>query len=272
MVWVLPALSVAVAVKEKVPTPLALPPVTVSLQPLASMPEKPSVAVHDAAGTPPRVYTPPLAMPLMAMAGLSVSMLIGLTVVVATLSALSVAVPLTDWLAPLVLSVTPLLTAVAPVPVTPVQVWIPDCTAPASAQVNFTVTGALYQPLAFGPVVAAPVMVGAVLSSLTVSASLPRLVATSSAWALMACAMVSVPHSASQTKVLLSGVVTVPPAGVPVASGAPHLTVVLSTPEPRSSSNAVNFTSTLALVQPAALSFGVVTFLMVGAMLSNLIE
>src|SRR5919199_184297 len=168
MVWVLPASSVAVAVKEKVPTPLALPPVTVSLQPLASMPEKPSVAVHDAAGTAPRVYTPPLAMPLMVMVGFSVSMLIGLTVVVATLSALSTAVPWTAFV-PLAASVTPLLTAVAPVPVTPVQVWMPDCTAPASAQVNFTVTGPVYQPLVFGLVVAAPVMVGAVLSSLTVS-------------------------------------------------------------------------------------------------------
>src|SRR5919202_4949843 len=183
MVWVLPALSVAVAVKEKVPTPLAVPPVTVSLQPLASMPEKPSVAVHDAAGTAPRVYTPPLAMPLMVMVGFSVSMLT-VTVVAAVLSALSTAVPWTAFV-PLAASVTPLLTAVAPVPVTPVQVWMPDCTAPASAQVNFTVTGALYQPLVFGLVVAAPVMVGAVLSSLTVSAPLPRLVAMSSAWALM---------------------------------------------------------------------------------------
>src|ERR687885_1787965 len=118
-------------------------------------------------------------MPLMVMAGLSVSMLIGLTVVVAVLSALSIAVPLTDWLAPLVLSVTPLLTAAAPVPVTPVQVWIPDCTGPWSAQVNFAVTGPLYQPLAFGLIVAAPVMAGAVLSSLIVSASLPRFVAMS---------------------------------------------------------------------------------------------
>src|SRR5438067_3843953 len=209
-------------------------------------------------------------MPLMVMTGFSVSMLIGLTVVVAVLSALSIAVPLTDWLAPLVLSVTPLLTAVAPVPVTPVQVWIPDCTGPWSAQVNFTVTGPLYQPLALGLVVAAPVIVGTVLSSLTASASLPQLVAMSSAWALMACVTVSVPHSASQKKVLLSVVVTVPPAGVPVPSGAPHLTVLAATPEPRSSSTAANFTSTFAFVQPKALSFGVVTCVMYGAILSNL--
>ena len=50
---VLPALSVAVAVQVNVPTPLAVPPVTATLQ--VSSPEKLSVAVQVAAGAAPSV-------------------------------------------------------------------------------------------------------------------------------------------------------------------------------------------------------------------------
>src|SRR5918911_5613990 len=116
------------------------------------------------------------------------------TVVLVVLSARSTAVPVTDWLAPLVSSTSPLLT----LPLTPVQLAMPDCTVPASAQVNLTVTGVLYQPAGFGLVVAAPVMVGAVLSSLTVSASFAGFVATSWTWPLMAFPLVSVVHRPSQ--------------------------------------------------------------------------
>src|SRR5918993_1364028 len=57
------------------------------------------------------------------------------------------------------------------------QVATPDR---ASAQVKVTVTGPLYQPLAvLVPLVTAPVMVGAVLSSFTVTESVPLLPAVS---------------------------------------------------------------------------------------------
>src|SRR5437870_2216167 len=84
-------------------------------------------------------------------------MLIGPTVVVAVLPATSVAVPVTDWFAPSVLRV---LSAEQP-PRVAMAVSV-------SEQVNRTVTGPLYQPLAFGLVVAAPVMLGARLSTLNV--------------------------------------------------------------------------------------------------------
>jgi hypothetical protein len=46
-------LSVAFAAKTNVPTPLARPPLTDTVH--GPAPEKPSVAVHDAAGTAPSV-------------------------------------------------------------------------------------------------------------------------------------------------------------------------------------------------------------------------
>ena len=69
--------------------------------------------------------------------------------------ALSVAVPLTDWLAPSPLRVTS--TGHEAMPDKPD--W--------SAQVKCTVIGPRYQPLPFGTVVAAPVIVGGVVSTRT---------------------------------------------------------------------------------------------------------
>src|SRR5437763_5981065 len=89
-----------------------------------------------------------------------VSMLMPVTVTPALLPALSMAVPVTLWLAPLPVSVT-----------SGWQPAMPDPGVPAamagSLQVKCTVTGPLYQPPAFGAVVGAPVIVGAVLSILT---------------------------------------------------------------------------------------------------------
>src|SRR5437879_10615414 len=78
-------------------------------------------------------------------------MLIPETVVLALLPALSVAVPLDDW---------PLPSASVS---SAVQLWIPES---VSEQLKCTVTSLLFQPAALGVVVAAPLIVGAVLSML----------------------------------------------------------------------------------------------------------
>src|SRR5690242_8241361 len=81
-------------------------------------------------------------------------MLIPLTVTVPEFPATSVAPPTTDWFLPSLVSVwsgPQLATAVS-----------------ASEQVNRTVTGPLYQPLAFATVVGAPLMLGPMLSTFTV--------------------------------------------------------------------------------------------------------
>jgi hypothetical protein len=52
---VLPALSVAVAVNEKVPTPFGWPPVTLTLHDPAKPDPPLLVALHDGAGTAPSV-------------------------------------------------------------------------------------------------------------------------------------------------------------------------------------------------------------------------
>src|SRR5213593_3517603 len=83
-------------------------------------------------------------------------MLTGPTVVAPVLPATSVAVPPTYWLAPSVASV---LSAGQP------PTAMPDS---ASEQVKWTPTGPLYHPSAFGLVIAAPVMLGAMLSILRV--------------------------------------------------------------------------------------------------------
>jgi hypothetical protein len=117
------------------------------------------------------------------------------------------------------------------------QMAMPDR---ASAQVKVTVTGPLYQPLAvLVPLVIAPVMVGAVLSSLTVTASVPTFPAVS----------VAVP---------LTGW---PAVSVETVTGA----VTLATPEPLSSSLAINVTATLLLFQPSALGLGDKLWLTSGA-------
>jgi hypothetical protein len=74
------------------------------------------------------------------------------------LSALSTAVPVTDWFAALVVSV-----------VGTEEVLIPEV---ASLAVNETVTSVLFQPFAFAAGVREPVMVGAVLSSFTTTGAL----------------------------------------------------------------------------------------------------
>src|SRR3954451_12866643 len=85
------------------------------------------------------------------------STLSGLTLVVAELSALSTAVAVTDWFAPSVER-----TFVPP----PVQLLMPES---ASAHVRLTVTSPLFQPFAFAAGLRVPSIVGAVLSSLTVT-------------------------------------------------------------------------------------------------------
>ena len=81
------------------------------------------------------------------------SMLTPLTVAVELLSALSTAVPVTDWFAAFAVSVVAAL-----------DVLMPDV---ASLDENETVTSELFQPLEFGAGVREPAIVGAVLSSLT---------------------------------------------------------------------------------------------------------
>ncbi len=88
-------------------------------------------------------------------------MLMLLTVAAAELSALSRAVPVTDWLAPLDDSV-----------VAPGQLLIPDR---ASEQVNDAVTSVLLHPSALAAGLREPLIVGTVLSSLTVTEPLPAL-------------------------------------------------------------------------------------------------
>jgi hypothetical protein len=85
-----------------------------------------------------------------ARSGAVVSMRIGPTVVLARSPALSTAVPVTSW------------SAASPVTVwSGVQLAIPDV---ASVQSKWTVTSWLYQPTAFGGVVAEPVIRGATVS------------------------------------------------------------------------------------------------------------
>src|SRR3954471_24140693 len=94
------------------------------------------------------------------MAGKVVSMLMPLTLTPALFPALSTARPLTLWFAPL--------------PVRVMSDWQPAIPEPGipgpiagSLQVKCTVTGPLYQPLAFGLVIGAPAMLGAARSILT---------------------------------------------------------------------------------------------------------
>ena len=83
------------------------------------------------------------------------SMLMPLMLAVATLPALSVQVPVADCPAPWLLSVVGPLTEAAP--------------DSESEHAKVTVTGLLFQPLAFGPGLAEPVTVGLVLSIFTVT-------------------------------------------------------------------------------------------------------
>src|SRR5215212_5420105 len=140
------------------------------------------------------------------------------------------AVPVTDWLAPLALNVT--------------SSGQTATLASASLQVKWTVTGPAYQPLEFGLVVVAPLIVGGVLSSLTVTESVPRLPAKSSASPFTTLAEVS-------TFTTVSGVI-----------------VLGSTPDPASSSLAMKWTVVSALFQSAAFADGMSVCVTIGAMLS----
>jgi hypothetical protein len=211
-----------------VPTPLALPPDTVTTQ--DAIPEKLSVAVQVAAGTSPTVYALPCTLTSAVVSvGFSRSMAIPPSVAVAELPARSVAVPLAVFV-PLVESTTG-----------SGQTATPDR---PSEQVKVTVTGPSYQPLAvLLPAVMAAVMIGAVLSSLTVTESVPMLPAPSFA----------VP------------VTTLPAVSVETVTGA----VRLASPEPASSSLAVNVTVTSRLFQSSALGVCDREWVTVGAMLSH---
>src|SRR5207249_54953 len=144
----LPALSVAVPVADWA-APAALR--VIGLVQLA-IPERTSEQRKLAVTSllfQPLALAAGLRLPL--IAGPVLSMLIPETVALALLPALSVAVPVTLWLAPSALSVT-----------SGGQLAIPES---ASAQVKCTVTEPpSYQPAALGEVVAAPLIVGAVLS------------------------------------------------------------------------------------------------------------
>ena len=118
----------------------------------------------------------------------------------------------------------------------------------ASVAVKPTVTGPVYQPLAPTlPALTAAVLVGAVLSSLTVTESVPVLPARSFA----------------------EPFTTRPVAAVSVETVTSGVTVAASTPEPPSSSLASKWTVVSALFQPAALAAGSTVWVTVGAMLSN---
>src|SRR5947199_255352 len=156
------------------------------------------------------------------MVGFSLLMLMPDTVALATLPAMSVPVRVTDWFAPLALRVT-----------SSGHTATPDR---PSEQVKCTVTGPTYQPLPpLVPLMMAPLMLGAVLSSLIVTESVPRLPAVSFAEPLT----------------------TVPLVLVSVLTVTSGVMVLGSTPDPGSVSLASKCTVTLLLFQPAALAGGV---------------
>src|SRR5262245_24708065 len=103
----------------------------------------------------------PGATPVIATVGGTASTLSPATVALRALPATSTALPVTDWLAPLSSSFA-----------SAGQVATPES---ASPQVKWTVTAPLYQPAALGARSGAPLIDGAVLSSITVAWSVPRL-------------------------------------------------------------------------------------------------
>src|SRR4051812_9788945 len=170
-------------------------------------------------------------MPLSVMAGASRSMAIPLTVALASLPATSIALPLTDWPGPLAVSVT-----------SSGHTATPDR---GSEQVKCTFTGPTYQPPAPSwPLTIAPVIDGAVLSSLTVTASLPRLPAISNA-------SPSTERDAVSAVTATSGVV-----------------LDASTPEPPSLSLASKWTVTSDAFHWSAFGDGATVWVTIGAMLS----
>src|SRR5438034_2827369 len=167
------------------------------------------------------------------MVGFSLSMLMPATVALARLPAMSVAVRVSDWFAPLPVRVT-----------SSGQTARPDR---ASEQVKCTVTGPTYQPLLpLVPLMMAPLIMGAVLSSLIVTESVPRLPAVS----------------------LAEPLTTVPLVLVSVLTVTSGVMLLGSTPDPGSVSLASKCTVTLLLFQSAALAAGVSVWVSVGPMLS----
>jgi hypothetical protein len=157
--------------------------------------------------------------------------LIPLTVAAAVLPARSTASRVTDWPAPVPVSVTSSGHAAT--------------SESASAQAKRTVTGPTYQPPSpRSPLTIEPVMSGGVLSSLTVTESLLRLPATSYA-------------SPVTTRPAVSSSTTT--SGVVRAS---------STPDPPSLSLALKWTVTSSRFQACAFGPGVSVCVTIGAMLS----
>src|SRR6266516_1754688 len=141
---------------------------------------------------------------------------------------MSVAARVTDWFAPLAVRVT-----------SSGQTATPDR---PSEQVKCTVTGPTYQPLLpLVPLMMAPLMLGAVLSGLFVTVSVPS-------------------EPLTTAPLVLVSVLTVT-SGVMVPG---------STPDPGSVSLASKCTVTLLLFQPAALAAGVTVWVSAGPMLSYL--
>jgi hypothetical protein len=221
---VLPALSVAEALDvSPLPSPLMI--VSTGLV----VPDKASVAVQWTV-TSPRYQ--PAAFGLVVGApdspGATLSMLMPPTVVLAALSALSVTEPVTDWFARLVVSV-----------VGAEEDLTPDVASPG---VKETVTSVLFQPFAFAAGVREPMIVGAVLSSLTTTEPVPVFPTLS---------------------VTVVDLVTVPSVVTVSADGETVLT-----PEPPASAP-VQVTVTSDLFQPAPFGAGLNAPVAVGAVLSS---
>src|SRR3954453_15046370 len=162
-------------------------------------------------------------------------MLIPETLPVPTLSATSFAEPLADCAAPLLDTVT--------------SSWQEARPERTSGQGKWTLTGPTYQPLLpMVPVTMDPLMVGLVLSSLTVTESVPVLPAVSLAEPLT-----------TRPVVLVSVLITWSGVTLPTA-----------TPEPGSVSLASKCTVTSLLFQSDAFAFGFTVWVTVGAMLSYL--
>jgi hypothetical protein len=164
--------------------------------------------------------------------GATLSILIGETVAEALRSALLTAVPVTDWLAALEETV-----------VGPEQDLIPDI---GSEQVKETVTSLLFQPLPFAAGLRAPVIVGADLSSFTVTEPFPTL-----------------PSRSVAVDVLVT------PAVFEVCESVPGVGPD-ATPEPASVADQV--IETLELFQPAAFGEGATTPVTTGAVLSRMYD
>ena len=165
------------------------------------------------------------------------------TVAVLLLSALSVAVPVTDWAAPLALSVVVAL----------VQLWMPDLPGAAlSSQVKLTDTSVLFQPLALAAGDRLPVIVGAVLSRLTVTLPLPLLPTLSAA--------VDVAAVVPFVVTLVVGGVGPLPMPEPTTTGGPALMF---------GSCALQVTVTSDLFHPAPFGAGAMLPVTVGSPLSS---